>query len=84
MFLVKSVDWEYESEYRVLAIDKGAGIHSIDQTMISRVVAGAKMPLENYLELSDLVSNLSRNEGCNPKLVQAEMLASKYKLNIEL
>ncbi|CAG37069.1 DUF2971 domain-containing protein [Desulfotalea psychrophila] len=80
IFLTKSLDWEYESEYRVLAMKKGPGIHKFDQTMITRVIAGTKMSSNNYRELEILVNDLPERAGCRPRLTRAKMSTGQYKL----
>ncbi len=81
VFLTKSPDWEYESEYRVLAMRKGPGIHNFDQSMITRVIAGTKIRQEDYQELEILVNNLSDRLNKKVELVKASMVVGQYKLD---
>ncbi|MEL0623840.1 DUF2971 domain-containing protein [Marinomonas arenicola] len=80
IFLTKSLDWEYESEYRALNMDEGPGVYNFDQTIITKVIAGVKMSDLDYQELSNLVNDLSKNTGCNPELIRATMSKKEYKL----
>ncbi|MEK2158889.1 DUF2971 domain-containing protein [Vibrio parahaemolyticus] len=80
VFLIKSVDWAYESEYRVLSMYKGPGIHNFDQKLISRVIAGVNMPDSDFKELKRLVEQLSSSVGTNPEVVQAKMSQTEYRI----
>lgn len=80
MFLTKSLDWEYESEYRVLTMNKGPGIHKFNGKLISRVIAGAKITQENYALLESLVNVLSKQFDRTVVLDQATMVKGAYKL----
>ncbi|HIF9108244.1 TPA: DUF2971 domain-containing protein [Photobacterium damselae] len=82
LFLTKSPEWKYESEYRVLGMNKGPGIHRFDQTTISKVIAGTKMSSDDYNELKQLVEELSKRINMNIPLVKAEMVSGQYKLDI--
>lgn len=83
VFLIKSPDWQYESEYRVLSMKKGPGVHLIDQSMITKIIAGVNITDDNYQELDYLVNMLSKKNKCNPKLVKAKMSSRQYRLKID-
>ncbi|HHF3026692.1 TPA: DUF2971 domain-containing protein [Vibrio diabolicus] len=80
MFLTKSIDWEYESEYRVLTMDKGPGIHKFNGKLISRVIVGARASAENCAHLESLVDILRDKFGNNIVLDKATMIKGAYKL----
>lgn len=80
VFLMKSPDWAYEEEYRVLSMKKGAGVHHFDQKLITRVIAGAKMPEKNFCELDELVKQLNVKIGANIELVRAKMSKTEYRI----
>ncbi|QUM85459.1 DUF2971 domain-containing protein [Moritella sp. 28] len=79
-FLVKSQDWKYEQEYRVLSTNKGAGIHKFDPRLISSVIVGAKMPSENYRALMDEVVEFMSKYDHNISVQQAKIAQDKYEL----
>nr|WP_250131409.1 DUF2971 domain-containing protein [Vibrio crassostreae] len=82
-FLVKSEDWAYEQEYRVLSTNKGAGIHEFDHTMISAVIFGAKMSIENMNKLKDEVSIFSHKFKHSVSIIKAKVAPDKYALEFE-
>lgn len=79
-FLHKAIDWRYESEYRCLASNAGVGIHKIDKSMITGVIAGAKMKAENVTELKQIILE----SGLDKQVVfkQAQMKRGKYELEL--
>ncbi|MUL00603.1 DUF2971 domain-containing protein [Aliivibrio fischeri] len=81
VFLTKSPEWKYESEYRVLGMNKGPGIHKFDQTTITKVIAGTKMSSDNYEELKLLVTELSEKINIKIPLVKAKMVSGQYRLD---
>jgi hypothetical protein len=81
-FLCKSKDWAYENEYRSLSHCRGPGIYPFDKSMVTRVVAGAKMSDENFDELKQLVEQFVKSTGIAIVLKRAEMVTGKYKINI--
>lgn len=80
VFLMKSPDWRYEAEYRVLSMYKGPGIHKFDQQLISRVIAGVKMPKASFDELKKLVKQLNHKNGKNIEVVRAKMSKTEYRI----
>ncbi|PSU75033.1 DUF2971 domain-containing protein [Photobacterium phosphoreum] len=80
MFLCKSKDWEYESEYRVLTMNKGAGIHRFNGELISRVIAGVKISDDNFILLQSLVSKIAKKYDKEIQLDKASMVQGAYKL----
>jgi len=80
VFLMKSPDWAYEAEYRVLAMHKGSGIHKFDQKLISRVIAGVNMLEENFDELKNLVNQLNDTNGTDIEVVRAKMSKTEYRI----
>jgi len=83
-FLTKSAVWFYESEFRVLSLNKGPGIHQFCQNMVSAVIAGAKMGDAHIQILSDTVNNLSSKLQKNIGFSKAEMIKGKYALKLNL
>ncbi|MEV3817662.1 DUF2971 domain-containing protein [Aeromonas salmonicida] len=81
-FLTKAIDWEYENEYRCISHEKGAGIHHFNRELISRVLAGVKMPAADFARLKEIVNILSRSIGKDIPLIKATMLDGQYKLKI--
>ncbi|APP09250.1 hypothetical protein VH1709_contig00129-0001 [Vibrio harveyi] len=79
-FLVKSQDWKYEQEYRVLSTNKGAGIHKFDHRLISSVIVGAKMPPENYRILVNEVVEFMNRYDRNIPVQKATIAKDKYEL----
>ncbi|WP_218619101.1 DUF2971 domain-containing protein [Vibrio algicola] len=80
VFLTKSLDWKYESEYRVLAMQKGPGIHNIDRSMITKVIGGVNISDDDFDVLKSLVHTLSMSDTCNPKIIKAQMSRDQYRL----
>lgn len=79
-FLHKATDWKYENEYRCLASKAGVGVHEIDKSMITSVIAGVKMAPERINELRQLISSSGLDEQIIFK--QARMKKGKYELEL--
>ncbi|HIF9075994.1 TPA: DUF2971 domain-containing protein [Photobacterium damselae] len=81
-FLTKSLDWEYENEYRCINHIKGAGVYKFDTSMITAVVVGVKMSEERALEIEKIVDELSLKIGKKIIFKRASMVKGKYELNV--
>lgn len=83
-FLVKSNDWVYEQEYRVLSTNLGPGVHDFDQNLITAVVAGVKMPADSLKVLALETAKLEDRLNKKIHFSQAEMVKGKYELDLKL
>lgn len=80
VFLTKSPDWAYEEEYRVLSMRKGSGIYDFDKKLISKVIAGVKMPEKDFDELKTIVNQLNDKTGERVELLRAKMSKTEYRI----
>ena len=80
--LTKSKSWEYEKEFRVISTHSGPGVHKFDNTLISRVIVGAKMNNDDYLDVIRRVDATNLSHGLSIEVVKAEMSQDKYELII--
>ncbi|PMH28639.1 hypothetical protein BCU71_19980 [Vibrio lentus] len=81
-FLCKSEDWAYEKEHRCLSHHNGPGIYSFDKKMVTKVIAGVKMPKQDIHELRELVKQFEISADTHVEFKQAEMIKGKYQLNV--
>lgn len=78
--LTKSPSWEYEKEFRVIAINNGPGIYRFDHSLISRVIVGVKMTNENFEDVIKRVEQINLSKGLSISVVKARMSEDSYKL----
>lgn len=78
--LTKSLSWKYENEVRVLSTHLGPGIHSFDHSLISRIIAGVKMPSCDYLDLVERVTKINADKGLSIQVVKAKMSKENYEV----
>ncbi len=82
LFFTKSLDWQYEDEFRVLSVEYNHGIHCFDKMMISRVIIGAKMSNKHEIEIQEILQKMSKELSKDVPYVKAKMLKGRYKLHI--
>ena len=63
LLLTKSIDWEYESEFRVIDNFRKAGIHPYKRKLLKGVYAGAKMGINELKTLKSVYQRLKRRLG---------------------
>lgn len=78
--LTKSLSWKYENEVRVLSMHLGPGIHSFDHSLISRIIAGVKMPSCDYLDLVERVNKINSAKGLSIQVLKAKMSKNNYEV----
>ena len=82
--LSKSVDWEYESESRVIDTKRLPGIHNYNRNLILHsVIAGMNMEDQDYQRLGSIIQGLKEEEELNHlTLYKAEADEREYKVLI--
>jgi len=82
-FLVKSADWEYEQEERVVDFIRGHGIHPYDrERVLKSVIAGMRMKEEEFDELKLTIEALNKELATNVTLHRARPLQGKFALYV--
>ena len=82
-FLIKSKDWEYEQEERVIDHKRGEGIHFYNRKKIlSSVIAGMKMSNSNYEKLEKTIKDMNNEINSNIKLYKASHISRKFALYV--
>ena len=82
-FLIKSPDWEYEQEERILTALEGPGIRPYSRKhFLWSVIAGGRMSPEDYLVLESSVNQASLDIGREIPLYRAELARDKYKVYV--
>lgn len=87
MILVKSLDWEYEREFRSMHDLQCDGIIEslllkFNPKIISSVIFGAKINNENKLDLKEKINNLNSRESLVINTYEASLVTSKYRIQI--
>jgi len=84
LLLTKAKKWEYEQEWRVINQEIGAGIfpYNRDQLLLS-VIAGIRMPDEDFKKLEAAVNDLKRSTLPNLRLFRAREHPTDYDVIIE-
>jgi hypothetical protein len=89
-YLVKSKDWEYEKEFRVLAFDYEVNnfeslLKVIPPKYISSVILGAKLRDNdsNKIKLLDAISYFNNTFDQNVKIYQAELKPNSFKIEVK-
>lgn len=75
LILEKSLDWEYEKEWRVVPHPKGQGYYTFENLVPVGVILGANVQGETR----DLLTNVLPS---HMSMTQVELDESKYKLNL--
>jgi len=82
-FLVKSTDWIYEKEERVIDFLRGPGVHPFKQKEILKsVIAGIKMSDEDYERLECEVIKVNDRIGANISIYKAKPCKGKFSIYI--
>jgi len=80
-FLIKSNDWRYEQEERVIDYIRGSGIHKYDQKKILHsVIAGMKMESPQYSILEKIVTNINKEKRLTIRLHRVAPVDGKFEL----
>lgn len=82
--LSKSVDWEYESESRVIDTTRPPGVYLYNRNLILHsVIAGLNMENKDYQQLGSIIRDLKEKEELNHlTLYKAETHQREYKVVI--
>ncbi len=79
MFLTKSLDWEYEAEYRIIGPNREPGrTHKFPKECLTGIILGARIEQENEVVLTKLI-----NKNNSILLKKANLDDNEYKINIE-
>ena len=83
--LSKSVDWEYESESRVIDTTRPPGVYHYNRNLILHsVIAGLNMENKDYQQLGSIIRDLKEKEELNHlTLYKAETHQREYKVVIQ-
>ena len=84
VLITRSVDWEYESESRVIDTTRPPGIYHYNRNLILHsVIAGLNMEDKDYQRLGSIIRDLKEKEGLNHlTLYKAEADEREYKVLI--
>ena len=83
-FLVKSIDWAYEQEERVVDDIRKSGIHEYDQkNILYSVIAGMKMAEPKYRKLNEIVQLINTTKDLNVFLHKAEPVQGQFQLFVK-
>lgn len=89
--LVKSMDWKYEQEWRLVVpayeVDNPKNVLKIKKQLlpfpcVSAVYLGSKMPQEKKNQIRDVVSRLNKKSSIPIEIKEVVMEAESYELNI--
>ncbi len=79
VFLTKSSDWEYESEYRIIGPDHKPGLaHKFSKECLIGIIFGARIERESEVILKESIKN-----SHSISIKKAKLDNSLYKINIE-
>lgn len=73
----KSIDWEYEDEYRM--VRDSIGVETFNLDSLKEIVFGSMMCQEDKIE----IINVCKEHGLNPIFKQAVLDIELFKINIE-
>lgn len=79
IYLTKSVDWEYESEWRVVDPSHGRGLQTFPATLIATVIFGCRIKPDDQRRLTDLI----RRGFAHSEIWQSRVNDDSYQLNVE-
>ena len=81
--LMKSSDWCYEEEERVIDKKRPPGVFNYSRDeILSSVIAGMKMPQKSLLVLKELCDKLADSSLPSLKLYRAEASTATYALHV--
>lgn len=80
LLLTKSVNWEYESEFRVIDNVRKAGIHPYKRELLKAVYAGAKMGSNDRKTLKETIVTANNRHGLNIQAFQMNL--QKYSFSL--
>jgi hypothetical protein len=76
--LLKSQDWAYENEWRVIDYEQGRGIRKLGEHVIREVIFGARISETDKLRVVDWIGQLEHK----PKLLQAALSPTHFSIEI--
>jgi len=81
-YMVKSLDWQYEKEYRLTYSEKSHKLVAFSRKFISKVIIGAKASTETVAYLNDI--NEKRESQGLPRfeIAQAKLSDTEYKIEV--
>lgn len=80
VLLTKSIDWRYESEFRVIDNIRKAGIHPYKRGLLKGVYAGAKMSPNDLQSLKEIIVTANYEHDLNIKAFQMDL--QKYTFSL--
>lgn len=81
-FLIKSKDWEYEQEERVIDDMREYGIYSYNRKILKSVIAGMRMSDDDFTVLKNIVDDVNKVHGMNVTVHKAEAVKGKFALTV--
>jgi len=79
IYLTKSkIDWEYESEWRIVDVRRGRGNHYFPKEAIGEVIYGCRTPLDQ----KNMVKSWIRESGLQLKEYEARQGVNTFRLDI--
>ena len=83
--LTKSLDWEYEQEWRVIDFNrKDDGIRPYNRNQILKsVIAGMRISDDNFAVLKNIVDSVNKELGMNVTVHKAEPVSGKFALFVK-
>lgn len=77
-FLLKSQDWAYEKEWRVIDYEQGRGIRKLGEHVISEVIFGARISETDKRRVVDWIDQLEHK----PQLFRASLSPTHFSIEI--
>lgn len=82
-FLIKSIDWKYEQEERVIDYVRGNGIHKYDQnSILSSVFAGMRMGSSEYHLIENIIDTLIKEKNLKIDIHKVAPVEGKFDLYV--
>ena len=80
LLLTKSIDWEYESGFRVIDNFREAGIHPYKRKLLKGVYAGATMGINELKTLKEIIVSANYKHSLNIQAFQMDLQRYSFSL----
>lgn len=80
LLLTKSIDWKYESEFRVIDNLRKSGIHPYNRKLLKGVYAGAKMDPRDQKRLREIIATANYEHNLNIQAFQMDLQNCSFSL----
>ncbi|WOI39321.1 DUF2971 domain-containing protein [Alteromonas sp. CI.11.F.A3] len=80
LLLTKSIDWEYESEYRVIDHLRRGGIHPYKRELLKGVYIGAEMRSEDVETIKETVAMTNKKHNMDVRVFQKKLCERSFSL----